>query len=344
MAIQTYDFAPGRIEKTAGEMLTFAKFTEVLTGATHNISMPENKSENLIVRQIVPYGGTVASPNIFTVSAAAHITQEGVTPSADTIVPRDVTFTLQQYMALYAFTDKQKILYEDDIPMAMKKNCGQRMGLVREMAIYGGMKACTNKFYAGGTSRSTVDGKVTPKLLRRITRSLAANHGKTLRPMIAPSSNYGSTSVEASYVLYTHTDLEADFRDLPNFKTTSDYGTRAIISEHELGTWEKLRIVCSADLAPIADAGAAVGALDLLSTTGSNADVYPVIIMAEEAFAQVSLRKRTDFEPLFIPTTPSKSDPGGQRGYLGAKFWHTNGVLNNGWMAVAEVACSALSD
>ncbi|MCK5606904.1 N4-gp56 family major capsid protein [Candidatus Pacearchaeota archaeon] len=343
MGIQKYSTQTARINKLAGEIIGHAEPTEVLTGACRNIKMPKNKSETLIVRSWVPYGGTVAAPNTLTLSAAAHIVQEGVTPAADTIVARDVTFILDQYMALYSFTDKQYDLYEDDVEEAMKEQCGERMGLVREMAIKGGMDACTNKFYSGGTTRAAVDGKITEKLCQRIIRSLRGAYSKVLRPEISPSVNIGTSSVEASYVAYCHTDCEQDIRGLPGFIESANYGSKQLISEHELGTWQKLRFVVSADLEAFADAGALISGLGLYSTTGTSADVYPMYVLGKEAFAQVYLRGRSALDPIWLPPDmKSKSDPGGQRGYIGAKFWHTQGVLNNGWMAVAEVAVSDL--
>jgi N4-gp56 family major capsid protein len=340
--MQMYNTATPRINKLAGEIIGHAEPTEVLTTGCKALKMPKNKSETLIVRSWVPYGGTASAPNTFTVDYLAHITQEGVTPAADTIVPRDVTFTLNQYMALYGFTDKQYNLYEDDVESAMKEQTGERMGLVREMAIWGGMKACTNKFYSGGTSRTTVDGKITEKFLQRITRSLENNHGKLMRPALSMSVNYGSSAVEASYVCCCHTDCSQDIRRLPGFIETARYGQKSLISDRELGTWENVRFVTSPELRPTADVGASIVGLGLLSTTGANADVYSIVVMAKEAFAQVELRGLSALQPIWVPLTASKSDPGGQRGYIGAKFWHTSGVLNNGWMAVGEVAVSDL--
>ncbi|TQL87463.1 hypothetical protein FB549_0084, partial [Delftia sp. HK171] len=37
-----------------------------------------------------------------------------------------------------------------------------------------------------------------------------------------------------------------------------------------------------------------------------------------------------------------KSDPLGQRGYVGAKFYMACTMLNEGWMAVAEAGVTAL--
>ena len=83
-----------------------------------------------------------------------------------------MTATLQQYSCLYAVTDKTVDLYEDDVPAEMKKQTGERVGLLREMVRYGALKGMTNVFYGGtGNSPSTVNGTVSVNLLRKVTRS-----------------------------------------------------------------------------------------------------------------------------------------------------------------------------
>jgi N4-gp56 family major capsid protein len=273
------------------------------------------------------------------------LTQEGVTPNADTIVPRDVVFTLNQYAALYSLTDKDFDLYEDDIAAQMKIQLGERMGLVREMAIYAQMKAATAKFYGGfGSTRASVNAAISDRLISAITRSLAANHAKRITKILSPAQAYGSTSVEASFVCYAHTDLEYDIRRLPGFRETAAYAQRKVISDFELGTWQNVRFVISADLNSIPNAGFAVGSTGLKSTGGANIDVYPMIFLAQDAFAQVKLRGANAIDmSVIMPNQKDSSDPLGQRGYIGAKFWHTSGILNPGWIVVAEVGVDALA-
>ena len=65
--------------------------------------------------------------------------------------------------------------------------------------------------------------------------------------------------------------------------------------------------------------------------------------MAENAFGQVMLRGKESLDITYIPPgQKDKNDPLGQRGYIGAITYFTAVVLNNGWMAVAEVGISAL--
>ena len=46
--------------------------------------------------------------------------------------------------------------------------------------------------------------------------------------------------------------------------------------------------------------------------------------------------------PFVVNPKPSKSDPLGQRGSIGWKTMQTAVILNDAWMAVAEVAASEL--
>ena len=343
MAMQRYDTSPARIGKLAGEFIRHAIPTEVLVKATNQLDMPKNKSDTLIVRSWVPYGGTVAQPNQWTITAESHITQEGVTPAADTIVPRDVTFILNQYACLYALTDKDMDLYEDNVAEGMKEQVGERMGLVREMAVWGKMKASTNKFYGGGGStRGSVNTAITETLVSKVQRALQANHATKITKILGTSQDYGTTSVEAAYVCYAHTDLEYDIRRLAGFREVAAYANRATISEWELGTWQNVRFVTSPELNPILNAGAAVGATGLKAQS-TNVDVYPIVFLSKDAFAQVKLRGASALDPVYIPPgQKDTADPLGQRGYIGAKFWHASEILNPGWIAVAEVGVTSL--
>jgi len=86
-----------------------------------------------------------------------------------------------------------------------------------------------------------------------------------------------------------------------------------------------------------------VGATGLYSTGGSNVDVYPVIVCGEDAWGQVALRGGDSLDPTWIPPgEKTKSDPLGQRGFVGAKFYMNCTVLNDGWMAIIEAGITAL--
>ncbi len=344
----TYTSPAQRIGKLKGEILVHAMPHEVLSLGMGNKQMPKNGGKTMIYRRWLPYGATTTNQNTinrWTVDYVAHITQEGVTPNADSLTPNDVEVQMQQFSCLYAVTDQMMDLHEDgaEIPTEMKAQTGERMGLVREMLRYGVLKAGTLRFFSGGTSRGTVDEPISLNLLRKVTRTLKANHAKTVTSILTSDARYGTQAVEASYLVFGGVELEHDCRQLPGFKETVDYGQRRVMSEHEIGSCENFRFILSAELAGIPDSGAAVGSTGLQSTTGSNIDVFPVIVMAKEAAYDVALRGTKALDPTWLPPgQKDKNDPLGQRGYIGAKFYSAAFVANNGWMAVIEAGVTNL--
>lgn len=348
MATQNFNSQPARVNKLKGEILAHAVPVEVLgiTGAQKQ--MPKNQGDNITFRRWLPLGGTdnkwVTGANVATF-AAGHLTTEGVTPSADTLAAVDVTATLQQYSCLYAVTDKTVDLYEDDVPAEMKKQTGERVGLLREMVRYGALKGMTNVFYGGtGNSPSTVNGTVSVNLLRKVTRSLKANHAKMITSILAPSPNFATAPVEASYLVFCSTDMEPAIRDLAGFKHVSEYGQRKPVHEQEIGSVESFRFVLSPELAANINAGAAVGVTGLFSTGGTLIDIYPMIVVGEDAWGQVALRGADSIDVSYIPPgQKDKNDPLGQRGYIGAKTYMTSLVLNNGWGALVWVGTPSLA-
>jgi N4-gp56 family major capsid protein len=341
MATQT-----ARLAKFKGELLAHAAPVETLGITGTKRSIPKNNSETVVYRRWLPFGGVdnkwITVNNVATF-ADDHLTAEGVTPTADTLTATDVTVTLSEYAALYQVSNKVVDLYEDDVPAEMKKQCGERMGTVREMIRYGVLRAGTNAFYAGGTNTGTVDETLSINILRKVSRSLQANHGKEITSILAASPNFNTTPVEAGYLVFCHSDMEPAIRDLPGFKHVSEYGSRKQMP-NEIGSCERFRFITSPELAAIKDVGAAVGATGLFSTTGANIDVYPCIVAAEDAWGDVVLRGMESFSPTWIaPNNPSAGDPLGQRGYIGARFYSAATILNQGWMAVIHAGTPSLT-
>lgn len=335
-----------RIGKLKGEILAHSIPVEVLGITGMQKAMPKNNGKTVSMRRYRPYGALATNENTKNrpiVDATAHILTEGTAPTADTLVPDDVEISLTQYGCLYQLSDQTVDMYEDDVPSEMKKQCGERVGLLREMVRYGIVKAGTNVFYSGGTTRGTVDEKLTLKVLRKASRTLQANHAKKITGILAPSVNIGTLPVESAYMVFVHTDAEADVRDLAGFVHVSEYGQRKVVNENEIGSVENFRFITSPELAPYTDSGALTGVTGLFSS-GTKVDVYPFIICGEDAWGQLALRGDNALDPTWIPPgEKSKSDPLGQRGFVGAKFYFACKILNEGWLAVIEAGVSDLA-
>lgn len=346
MGIQTLSTAAARIGKFKADILKHAIPVEVLGITGVNKPMPKNNGKVESFRRWLPVGGVdnkwVTSANAATY-AADFETTEGVTPNARTLAPVDIEVTLKQYSVLFAITDQTADLYEDDVGSEMKAQTGEAMGLIREMVRYGELKGATNVFYAGGSSRGTVSQTLSLNLLRKVTKNLLANHAKRITKVLSSSGNYGTQAIEAGFLVFCSTDMESAIRDLAGFKNVTDYGAKQTVNENEIGSVERFRFILSPELVAYADSGAVTGATGLYSS-GTKVDVYPVIVVGEEAWGQVALRGVNAMDVTYVPAgQKDKSDPLGQRGYIGAKAYHAAVILNQGFMAVVEAGTPDLA-
>lgn len=361
MAIQTMELSPQRIGISLGRVLPHAnaKITLGVVGMQKDIRK-KNTGGTTKYRRVLPKGATASNPNKFVsdgtgdrtaVYVAAQQTSEGVTPLADTLSFQDFTVEQKQFHVLYGYNDQVADLYEDPIPREMEEMVGERTGLICEWQLFGVLKACTNKFFGGtGTSRATVNGVLTLNLLRKVARSLMANHAEPVRKMFQaiPAEGKYNTAPIGGYCLpvFISTDICNDVYDLPNFTPVENYPDQTKAVENEVGRCEQFRFIASPDLIEIQDAGAAVAGLNppLKSTTGTNADVYQVIVGSDDAWSHLSLQGMDKNNLTLLPTgQKDKGDPFGQRGYVGAMFYYNAVRLNEGQMAVIEVGANALT-
>ncbi len=311
------------------QMLKHAKPVMVLEKLALAKPMPKNKTDTIKFRR----------PNTF--DAATTPLVEGVTPTATQFTYTDVQVSLKQYGQVVEITDKIEDLHEDPVLNDAAMQAGENIGRTMEALNYGVVRAGTSVFYANGSSRSSVNTPISLAKQRAVVRALKAQKAMKITRILDASQNFKTSAVEAAYVAVGHTDLEADIRSLPGFTPVAEYGTRRPISEHEIGSVEDVRYILSPDLEPFADAGGATSTM--VSTTGTNADVYPVMFFGQDAWGIVALRGQGAVSPTIIPVgQKTKDDPLGQRGYVGWKTWHAALVLNQAWMSRLEVAATAL--
>jgi len=295
--------------------------------------MPRNKTQTIKFRR----------PKVFTAATTPLV--EGITPTATQFAYEDVSVSLKQYGQIVEITDVIEDTHEDPVLNDATEQAGENIGRTLEALNWGVLRAGTNVVYANGASRSVVNTPISLNKQRAVMRALKAQKSYKITRILSGSVNYGTKPVEAAYVAIHHTDVEQDIRNLQGFTPTAEYGSRQIISEYELGTVEDVRYICSPDLDPFTDAGGAFGGSgsDMVSTSGVSADVYPILYIGKHAYGTVPLRGQGAISPTVLrPGVISKSDPLGQRGYVGWKTWHATIILNQLWMARLEVAVTLL--
>lgn len=322
---RTNVYAEGKMLEHTQPVVVLDKF-----GATK--PMPKNKSTTITFRRaksLTP----VTTPLL-----------EGVTPASRGIEFEDVSGSLAQYGDVLELTDVIEDTHEDPILNEMVQLCGENIGATIEKLTWGVLSGGTSVFRAGGVaSRALVATAISKNLQRKVTRYLDAQKAKKFTKILSSSTNYGTEAVEAAYIAVAHTDLDSDIRNISGFIPVADYGTRKTVCMQEVGSVENVRYVLSPDLDPFLAAGPVVGATGMVAADDTNLDIYPVIYLGMNAYGTVPLRGQGAVEPSIIPVNQkTKDDPLGQRGYVGFKTWFLAMILNQAWMARAEVAVTDL--
>ena len=329
MASTTYSNLSQRTNAYAAkEMLAHAEPIACLSKFGMIKPMPKNKANTIKFRRPVP------------LAVATTPLTEGTPPTSQALSYEDVTVALSQYGNVVEITDVVHDLAEDPVLKDASMMCGEQAMETIETLMWGVIRGGTNVVYANGSQRSAVNTVLTLNKQRAITRTLKNNRGKKVTNMLSSSVKFNTEAVAAAYIAFAHTDLEADIRGLAGFTPTEKYGSMQAIP-YEIGKVEDVRYVLTPVLDSFADAGGTAGSM--VSTSGSAADVYPIVYVAKDAYGHVALKGADAITPTIInPGQLDKSDPLGQKGMVGWKYYHKSFIANQAWMVRAEVAATAL--
>ena len=265
---------------------------------------------------------------------------EGVTPDATSLESSDYEATLVQYGDRTVISDVVMDTHEDPILREAVDILGEQAAVLIEKTRYNVLKAGTNVFYANGTTRAGTNTVFSLNDQRKVTRFLKRQLGKPITSAVKSTPAFGTESIAPSFVCIVHPDLEPDLRAISSFVPAEKYGT-STPWDGELGKIEDVRYLTSTIIEPFAGAGATSGTNVL--ETSSNADVYPMLFLARDAYGIVAFKGANALTPMVVNPHASDSDPLAQRGHVGWKGYSATIILNDFWMVRLEVAVSDLS-
>lgn len=282
--------------------------------------------------------GTGTATEAFSTPVSITPLVEGVTPAGRKLANTDYTATLVQYGDFCTITDVVMDTHEDPVLNQMTEVLGESAAQTIETIRYNILKAGTNVFYANGGARSAVNTPISLTLQRQVTTALNRQNAKKITSVVSSTPDYNTQPIEAAYIGLVHPDCETDIRGMTGYINPKQYGT-VTPWENEIGAVEQVRYLSSTIFAPFADAGGAKGSMR--STTGTSADVYPVLFLARDAYGIVPLKGKAALTPMVVNPKPAAGDPLAQRGTVGWKAMTTAIILNDCWMARLEVAATA---
>lgn len=344
MAIVNYgDISPRTAAYVMKDLLSRAMPYMVIEKFGQTYPIPTNSTKTAKFRRYFLQGATGAAVSgnpaqAYFVPLALAPLIEGVTPAGNRLASVDYTVQLNQYGDYVAISDVVMDTHEDPILREATGIMAEQASMTIETIRYNILKAGTNVFYANGGARNAVNTPIVLALQRQITTSILRQNGKMITSVVKSTPDYRTEPVEGAFIAMCHPDLETDIRSMVGYINPKQYGTTTPY-ENEVGSVERVRYLTSTIFAPFPDAGGAKGLMR--STTGVNADVYPILIVARDAYGIVPLKGKDSLTPMVVNPKPASGDPLGQRGTVGWKAWQSAVILQDAYMVRAEVAATA---
>lgn len=333
-------FAVSQLLKRGLPYLVIEKF-----GQTYPV--PNNNTKIAKFRRYYLAGATGGAGDgnpaeAFSTPLALQPLVEGVTPSGKALANTDYTVTLVQYGDFVTITDVVLDTAEDQVLAQATEALGESAAQTIETIRFNILKAGLNVFYANGTARSQVNTPISLAQQRNITTALTRQNARRITTIVKSTPDFRTEPIEAAFIGLCHPDLESDIRNITGFIPTKQYGTVTPF-ENEIGSVETVRYLQSTIFAPFPDAGGAEAGSGtaMRSTSGTNADVYPVLYLGRDAYGIVPLKGKDSLVPMVVNPKPSSSDPLAQRGTVGWKAMTTACILNDAWMCRLEVSATA---
>lgn len=331
MPTTTYSGLSQRTEAyAAANHLAHAEPCLVLSKFGMTKPVPKNKAQQVKFRRPIP------------LPLAITPLTEGSPPTSQAMQYEDVPVTLSQYGNVVEITDVVADMAEDPVLKDATELSGEQNGETIESLLWGILRAGTNVFYSNGSARNQVNTKISLSKQRAITRLLKAERAKKVTTMMSSTVKYGTEPVDAAFIGFAHTDLEADIRDLPGFTPTEKYGAAMKALPFEIGKVEDVRYLLTPVLESHTDAGGTKGTM--LSTTGTVADIYPVVYVGKDAYGHIALKGKEAVEmKIRQPGEIDSNDKLGQKGWVGWKTYWKGFIANEMWMCRLECAASDLN-
>ena len=285
---------------------------------------------------------------------------EGITPDFSSLEHTTLMHTLKQYGSYVNTTDVQLAAAADPVLKIISERQATQAGETIDFLSFKVFRAGTAVKYVGtsATARSDVDftiGGIAPTLnnpaagtpvlspLQTAIRALQNNDAIKLKSKLKASVGISTEPIRESYIAICHPDLQQDIQQLPGFVAVEKYSDSGDVIEGEIGGVEGVRFITTTQAVPFKDAGDTNGVSNCISTGGSNIDVYPVLIFAEDAIGCATLGGMDSLRSKVVMPKPGPGDPLGQRGTVAWDTFYSCIILQDLWMYRMEVAATKLS-
>ncbi|MBS7344280.1 MAG: N4-gp56 family major capsid protein [Caryophanon sp.] len=199
------------------------------------------------------------------------------------------------------------------------------------------LNAAGTIFY-GGTAQSdaemTETSKVSYEDLARLSVALDNTRTPKNTTVITGSVKVDTKTLPAARVMFIGPDLIQQLRKMVDyhgdaaFIPVQKYGDATTILRGEIGTVDQFRIVVNPEMMKWEGAGATVSDDKGIYTTEGKADIYPMLVVGDDAFTTIGFHPtgtNTKFEIIHVKPgsgNASNADPYGKRGFMSIQWWY----------------------
>jgi len=263
------------------------------------------------------------------------------TPTGSELEYEDFTMNLKEYGSWTPVDRYIRDTLEDNVLQEAIRVNAYQMAKSLETLTYNVVKGGTSKVYTNGAARSSVNTVLSRKAIVAAVRQLENNDAREVTSLVRSTPDFNTTGIEQSFFGYCHTDLSPTLRKLDGFLRVNEYSSRITPLPGEIGTLEKVRFVASNIAEPWVAGGATGGTNVIEDAATGKANVYPVMIFGQEAFATSTLAGQGAAKVVVHNPMISDSDKLGQRGHVAWCTWYSSVILNNNYMTRIECAAQA---
>jgi len=251
---------------------------------------------------------------------------EGVLPTESTPVREKVEYTIAQYGGYITYTDQIDMFDVDNIKAQFTDILGDQAALTADTVIRDIISAGTNVVYAEGVAdRAAVASgakKLTADNLNLAVLKLKNARAKKMKTVVDGSVKIGTKPIRDAYVCIVHPNQFPDLVAISGFVPVEQYAYSKDLLEGEVGSWREIRFVENTNLKVVAVSGV---------------NVYLSLLLAEKAYAAVSVRGKKGTEMIFKPLTSGGVENAlNQKGSIGWKMYCGAKILNELFMVRLE--------
>lgn len=293
---------------------------------------------------------------------------EAENPSPAVVSYEDVEVTLRQFGRYIEHSDRLIITHEDRLKAVftnlLARNYAETMEVLNLIELTQG----TTVVRAGGVAaRNLIAQAISAVELQQADRLLSRAAADPISEMVAGSAKVGTLPIPDAYYALCSSDLKPDLMSIHGWVPYEKYASGgARFVKDEMGAWGNIRFIGSQyckpetlhltgqaarlwtasgyadeDFLSNGSTGTAADPAATPAVAASNADVYPVLVFAKDAYVCQRLQGYDTVRVMVRAIDkPDSGDALGLKGTLGWKGYQGCMITNQDNMVRIECACS----